>query len=231
MKAAYLTAMLFILSTVSAFSWQMPLDQMTLANRIAAEKILHKPDFTFQTATSNTNVSYDTMEKLFDRPRLAAAMWRECQFVPKFYAFVLPNHGLAVDDANGLHGTMKLAYRKPGMRVYLIDGTVERWRMGNPFAVSAKMLVIYKYKADSKGFHGYLQTWTALDSALLGMITKPFRKYIQYRQEEFIAYIMSNIAKGGEFAEKNYDDFLSPIQREGDYIATRHFMEVFKGHY
>ena len=231
MKTAYLTTMLFILSAFGAFSWQVPLDQMTLANRIAAEKILRKPDFTFQTTTSNANVSYDTMEKLFDRPRLAAAMWRECQFVPKFYAFVLPAQGIVVDDAIGLRGTMKLAYRKPGMRVYLIDGIVEKWRMGNPFAVSAKMLVVYKYRVDAKGFHSYLQTWTALDSALLGIITKPFRKYIQYRQEEFIAYIMGNIARGGEFAEKSHDDFLGPIQREGDHVAIKNYMEVFKSHH
>jgi hypothetical protein len=169
------------------------------------------------------------MEKLFDHPRLAAAMWRECQFSPRLYAFALPGRGLTIDDANGLRGTLTLAYREPGLRVYLIEGRVEKWRMGNPFAVGAKMVIIYKYWDDAKGYQSRLQTWTTLDSALLGALTRPFRKYIQRRQEEFMAYIMGNMAQGGEFAEGHYDDFLGPIQREGDPVAIKQFLEIFKG--
>jgi hypothetical protein len=202
---------------------------MSLPNRLAAQEILRKPDFTFQTNTQPAIVRLGTMEKLFDHPRLAAAMWRECQFSPRLYAFALPARGLIVDDANGLRGTMTLAFREPGERVYLIEGRVERWRMGNPFPVGAKMVIIYKYKEGPKGFQSHLQTWTTLDSAVLGAVTRPFRKYIQRRQEEFMGYIMGNMAKGGEFAESSHDDFLGPLKREGDPIAVRQFMEVFKG--
>ena len=208
---------------------QVPLDRMALPNRIMAGEIIRRPDFTFQTTTQPARVRMATMEKLFDHPRLAAAMWRDCQFVPKLYAFALPARGLIVDDANGLRGTMTLAYREPGTRVYLIEGRVEKWRMGNPFPVGAKMVVIYKYSETPKGFQSHLQTWTTLDSALLGALTRPFRKYIQRRQEEFMAYIMGNMAKGGEFAEANVDDFLGPIQREGDPVAIKQYQAIFKG--
>jgi len=133
-----------------------------------------------------------------------------------------------VDDAGGLRGTLTLAHREPGLRVYLVEGRVEKWRMGNPFPVGAKMVVIYKYSEGPKGFVSHLQTWTTLDSALLGTLTRPFRKYIQRRQEEFIAYIMGNMAKGGEFADRSAEEFLGPIQREGDPIAIRQFTEIFK---
>ena len=221
--------MLLIGSLPQALLGQVPLDRMALANRIQAGEIVRHPDFTFQTNTPPARVRMGTMEKLFDHPRLAAAMWRECQFVPKLYAFALPARGLVIDDANGLRGTMTLAYREPGMRVYLIEGRVEKWRMGNPFPVGAKMVVIYKYSEGPKGFQSHLQTWTTLDSALLGVVTRPFRKYIQRRQEEFMAYIMGNMAKGGEFAEASVDDFIGPIQREGDPIAVKQFRAVFKG--
>ncbi|MDR3672106.1 MAG: hypothetical protein P4L36_14760 [Holophaga sp.] len=207
---------------------QVPLDRMSLPNRLMAAEIVRRPDFTFRTETVPTRVRVATMEKLFDHPRVAAAMWRECQFAPKLYAHALPARGLVVDDANGLRGTLTLAFREPGLRVYLIEGRVEKWRMGNPFAVGAKMVVIYKYWEGSRGFQSRLQTWTTLDSALLGVVTRPFRKYIQRRQEEFMAYIMGNMAKGGEFAENNYEDFLGPIQREGDPVAVRQFSEIFK---
>ena len=221
--------MLLIGSLPQALLGQVPLDRMALANRIQAGEIIRKPDFTFKTETVPAHVRLATMEKLFDHPRLAAAMWRECQFVPKLYAFALPARGLVIDDANGLRGTMTLAYREPGMRVYLIEGRVEKWRMGNPFPVGAKMVVIYKYSEGPKGFQSHLQTWTTLDSAILGAVTRPFRKYIQRRQEEFMAYIMGNMAKGGEFAEASVDDFIGPIQREGDPIAVKQFRAVFKG--
>jgi hypothetical protein len=228
MRNAHLAFVIYLLLPQSLLWGHIPFDKMTSANRILAEKIFRKPDFTFQTQTKPANVSLKTMENLFDRPRLAAAMWRECQFIPKLYAFVLPNKGLAVDDGNGLRGVMTLAYKKAGLRVYLIEGIVEKWRMGNPFPVSAKMVVVYKYKEDHKGFHSNLQTWTILDNAVLGIITKPFRSYIQHRQEEFISYIIGNIAKGGEFAECGYDDFIGPIKREGDPIAIGQIVEVFK---
>ena len=212
----------------SGLVWgQVPLDKMTVADRIQAAEIVRKPNFTFTTETPPARVRLATMDKLFDHPRLAAAMWRECQFAPRLFAFVLPDHGLIVDDANGLRGTLTLAYREPGRRVYLIEGRVEKWRMGNPFPVGAKMVVIYNYWDGPKGYQSRLQTWTALDSTVLGTLTRPFRKYIQHRQEQFIAYIMGNMAQGGAFAESHHDDFLGPIQREGDKTAARQFQQVF----
>ncbi|MBK8789217.1 MAG: hypothetical protein IPO28_03305 [Holophagaceae bacterium] len=141
-----------------------------------------------------------TVETLSDRPRLCAAMWRYCQFVPTFYTFELPPAAFTVDDLKGLHGTMTLIYKRPGYRIYLADGRVERGRMGNPMAVGAKMVTAYRYHEGPNGLEGHLQTWTALDSALLGFLSRPFRSYIQKRQEEFIAYIFFNIAQGSEFA-------------------------------
>jgi hypothetical protein len=228
MRVSRVAWMLFLLALPGGLRGQVPVEQMSPANRLAASEILRKPDFTFQTNTRPANVRLTTMEQLFDHPRLAAAMWRECQFVPKLYAFALPARGLMIDDGLGLRGTLTLAFREPGMRVYLIDGRVDRWRMGNPFPVGAKMLVIYKYQEGPRGFQSHLQTWTTLDSAVLGVVTRPFRKYIQRRQEEFIAYIMGNMAMGGEFAETTHDDFLGPIQREGDPVAARQFVEVFR---
>ena len=207
---------------------KVPLEKMNLSNQIQALAILRKPDFSFLTTTAPANVRLATMEQLFDHPRLAAAMWRECQFVPRLYAFALPARGLIVDDANGLRGTMTLAYREAGLRVYLIEGRVEKGRMGNPFAVGAKMVVTYKYWEDPNGYLSQLHAWTKLDSALLGVLTRPFRKYVQHRQEEFMAYLLRNMAQGGEFAESSHDDFLGPIQREGDTVAIRQFSQVFR---
>jgi hypothetical protein len=228
MEVSYLRWLLVLLALPQALWGQVPLEKMSLPNRLMAGEIIRSPDFTFQTTTQPAQVRLVTMEKLFDHPRLAAAMWRECQFVPKLYAFALPARGLIIDDAQGLRGTMTLAYREPGMRVYLIEGRVERGRMGNPFPVGAKMVVIYKYGEGPKGFQSHLQTWTTLDSALLGALTRPFRKFIQRRQEQFMGYIMGNMAKGGEFAESSFDDFLGPIEREGDAIAVRQFHDTFK---
>ena len=228
MEVSYLRWLLLLLVLPQALWGQVPLEKMSLPNRLMAGEIIRSPDFTFQTTTQPAHVRVVTMEKLFDHPRLAAAMWRECQFVPKLYAFALPARGLIIDDAHGLRGTMTLAYREPGMRVYLIEGRVERGRMGNPFPVGAKMVVIYKYGEGPKGFQSHLQTWTTLDSALLGALTRPFRKFIQRRQEQFMGYIMGNMTKGGEFAESSFDDFLGPIEREGDAIAIRQFHETFK---
>jgi len=228
MEVSYLRWLLLLLALPQALWGQVPLEKMSLPNRLMAAEIIRNPDFTFQTTTQPAHVRVVTMEKLFDHPRLAAAMWRECQFVPNLYAFALPARGLVIDDSHGLRGTMTLAYREPGLRVYLIEGRVERGRMGNPFPVGAKMVVIYKYGEGPKGFQSHLQTWTTLDSALLGALTRPFRKFIQRRQEQFMGYIMGNMAKGGEFAESSFDDFLGPIEREGDAIAIRQFHETFK---
>lgn len=228
MEVSCLRWLLLSLALSGGLRGQVPLDKMSLANRIMAEEIVRSPDFTFQTTTPPAHVRVVTMEKLFDHPRLAAAMWRECQFVPSLYAFALPARGLIIDDAHGLRGTMTLAYREPGMRVYLIEGRVERGRMGNPFPVGARMVVIYKYGQGPKGFQSHLQTWTTLDSALLGALARPFRKFIQRRQEQFMGYIMGNMAKGGEFAESSYEDFLGPIEREGDPVAIHQFHEIFK---
>ena len=136
---------------------------------------------------------------------------------------------LLIDDGKGLHGTLYMVHQQPGMRIYYIEGRVEKGRMGNPFPVGAKMVVVYRYWQGTEGFQCHLNTWTALDSAMLSLITRPFRKYIRSRQEEFIAYITMNMSQGGEFAQRHPAEFLDPIKREGDTIAIRQFGKVF-GH-
>jgi hypothetical protein len=99
--------------------------------------------------------------------------------------------------------------------------------MGNPMAVGAKMVTAYRYYEGSNGLEGQLQTWTALDSALLGFLSRPFRSYIQKRQEEFIAYIFFNIAQGSEFAEAHPQEFWEPLMREGDPVALTEYEAAF----
>jgi len=93
--------------------------------------------------------------------------------------------------------------------------------------VRAKMLTSYRYWEGKNGFETHLQTWTALDSALLGAISRPFRPYIKHRQDEFIAYINGNVATFGEFAELSPRDFYGPLKLDGDAIALRDFETLF----
>jgi hypothetical protein len=206
---------------------QDPFDGLSGENLGLVRCITEHADFMFETTTKPVPVSVSIMEKLFDRPRLAAAMWRHCQFSPNLFAFEHSGGALTVDDSKGLRGTMTLVHKKPGRRIYFIEGTVERGRMGNPMAVSARMVVVYSYWETQKGFTTRLQTWTKLDSALLAVISKPFRGYVRRRQQEFIVYINGNIAKGGLFAQTNPLEFKLPIQREGDAVAIRQYGEVF----
>lgn len=222
-------ALLACLSLATAAHGQVPLDQVPPAYLAPVQAVIKGADFTFETSTKPVRVRIETMEKLFDNPCLAAAMWRHCQFVPTLFAFEQPGKNLVVDDSRGLRGTLYLVHQQPGARVYYIEGRVEKGRMKNPFAVGAKMVVVYRYWQNAEGFQSHLNTWTALDSGLLSAVTRPFRKYIRFRQEEFIAYIMANIAQGGEFAQIRPAEFLDPIKREGDRIAIREFTEVF-GH-
>jgi hypothetical protein len=167
------------------------------------------------------------MEKLFDHPRLGAAMWRHCRFVPGFYAFVHPDGRWTLDDGKGLRGTLDLIYRKPGFRLYLVEGLAEKGRLKTPFTLGARMLTAYRYWESPEGFESQLQTWTVLDSALLGFVAKPFRGYIRQRQEEFIAYINGNVATFGEFAELDPREFHPTLQQEGDALALHEFETLF----
>jgi hypothetical protein len=199
------------------------------AAQAEAQDIIKRADFAFDTRTQPKHVKLATMEKLFDHPVLGAAMWRYCQFVPAFYAFVHPDGAWSIDDTRGLRGTLRLVYRRPGHRVYLVEGRAERGRLKTPFAVGAKMLTSYRYWEGKNGFESHLQTWTALDSALLGAVSRPFRGYIKGRQDEFIAYINGNVATFGEFAELSPKDFHDPLKRDGDKVALRYFEALFLG--
>lgn len=202
-------------------------DKLSPAARAEALDIISRADFIFETQTPPKHVRLATMEKLFDHPRLASAMWRHCQFVPAFYAFIHPDGAWSIDDAHGLKGTLRLVYQRPGHRIYLVEGVAEKGRLKTPFAVGAKMLTSYRYWEGKNGFETHLQTWTALDSALLGAMARPFRGYIKRRQDEFIAYINGNVATFGEFAELSPRDFHGPLTRDGDAIALRDFETLF----
>lgn len=223
--------MRFLLASLLVVSLQAQppafLDQLPPAARGEALDIVKRADFVFDTSTEPKHVRLATMEKLFDHPRLSAAMWRHCQFVPGFYAFIHPDGSWSIDDARGLKGTLRLVYQRPGHRVYLVEGVAEKGRLKTPFSVGAKMLTSYRYWEGKNGFETHLQTWTALDSALLGVVARPFRGYIKHRQDEFIAYINGNVATFGEFAELSPRNFHAPLKRDGDAVALRDFEALF----
>jgi len=206
---------------------QIPFEDLSPLQRGQAKALAERADFVFETRTAPKQVTLATMEKLFDHPRLGAAMWRHCRFVPAFFAFVHRDGTWTLDDGKGLRGTLDLVYRKPGLRVYFVEGRADQGRLKTPFAVGARMLTVYRYWEGPEGFESRLQTWTVLDSAVLGFVAKPFRGYIRHRQEEFIAYINGNVATFGEFAELDPQEFHGPLQQEGDSSAVREFEALF----
>jgi hypothetical protein len=206
---------------------QIPFAELAPGDREEAQDIVRHAHFSFQTRTQPTHVRLSTMDKLFDHPRLGVAMWRYCGFAPQFYAFIHPDGSWSIDDGKGLTGHLRLVHRRPGFRVYLVEGRAEQGRLKTPFAVSARMAVAYHYWQSSKGFETYLQTWTSLDSALLGFVARPFQGYIRHRQDEFIAYINNNIASFGEFAEADPREFRGPLRQGGDPVASREFDSLF----
>ena len=223
-----------LLPSLLAFTLQAQapafLDQLPPVARAEALDIMKRADFMFETRTQPKHVRLATMEKLFDHPVLGAAMWRYCQFVPAFYAFIHPDGAWSIDDTRGLRGTLRLIYRRPGHRVYLVEGRAERGRLKAYIpTVGAKMLTSYQYWEGKNGFESHLQTWTALDSAILGVLARTARGYIKGRQDEFIAYINGNVATCGEFAELSPRDFHGPLQRDGDPTALREFEALFTG--
>ena len=222
--------LLALLATLAALAQAQPpafLEALPPGPREEAREIMERADFIFETRTKPKKISVATMEKLFDHPRLASAMWRHCQFVPGFFAFIHPDGAWSIDDTRGLKGTLRLVYRRPGHRVYLVEGIADKGRLKTPFSVSARMLTSYRYWGGKNGFESQLQTWTALDSALLGILARPFRGYIRGRQDEFIAYINGNVASFGEFAELSPQDFYGPLKRDGDPIALREYEALF----
>jgi hypothetical protein len=226
MRGLRQTLWLFLLA--AATGAQVPFARMSPFDANISRTVVQRPDFTFQTQTPPVKVRLETMDRLFDHPRLAAAMWRHCQFAPTLWAFEHADGSMTIDDGRGLKGTLVATWRQPGMRVFYIEGRVDTWRMGNPFPVGARMVVIYRYWMGSKGYESHLQTWTTLDSAVLRLVTRSFRKYIEHRQQEFIGYIMNNMAQGGAFAEVDPQEFRVPILLEGDPLALREFDEVFR---
>ena len=198
------------------------------AAQAEALDIVKRADFAFDTRTQPKHVRLDTMEKLFDHPLVASAMWRQCLFVPRFYAFIHPDGAWSIDDGRGLRGTLRLVYRVPGHRVYLVEGRAEKGRLKTPFSVGARMLTSYRYWEGRNGFESHLQTWTALDSAVLGVLSRPFRPYIRGRQDEFIAYINGNVATFGEFAEQDPRSFYGPLKWDGDPLALHEFEALFR---
>jgi hypothetical protein len=214
-----------------ALQGQIPafLAQLQPAVREEALDIMKRADFVFETHTQPKHVRLATMEKLFDHPRLGAAMWRNCQFVPAFYAFTHPDGAWSINDTKGLQGTLRLVYQRPGHRVYLVEGVAERGRLKVPLTIGARMLTSYRYWEGRNGFESSLQTWTALNSAVLGVLARTVRGYIKGRQDEFIAYINGNIATFGEFADLNPADFRGALKRDGDAVALREFEMIFKG--
>ena len=205
----------------------LPLAQLSPSDRAQVEEITGRANFDFTSRTEPKRVRAGTMEKLFDHPRMSVAMWRQCQFVPAFFAAEVSSREWKLVDPTGLRADLRLIYAKPGWRIYLVDGTAEGRRLGTPFAVSARMVASYRYWEGSQGFQSEIHTWTALDSALLGFFARPFYGTIKARQDKFIAYINGNIAAFGEAADLAPGDFLERLDQEGDGASLKAYKALF----
>lgn len=205
----------------------LPLDHLAPSDRAQVEDILARANFDFTSRTEPKRVHPATMEKLFDHPRMSVAMWRQCQFVPEFFATDASPRGWKLVDPTGLRADLRLVFAKPGWRIYLVDGVADKGRLGTPFSVSARMVASYRYWEDANGFQSEIHTWTALDSALLGFFARPFYGTIKARQDKFIAYINGNIAAFGETAELAPGDFQERLEQEGDDASLREFKTLF----
>lgn len=216
-----------LLGSISIAGAQVPFAQLAPAFRLDAQEVLAKAHFSFQARTQPRRVRVATMERIFDHPRMGVAMWRGCGFVPEFSAFVHPDGSWSLDDGRGLKATLWLILQRPGHRVYFVEGLVEKGRLKNPFAVRARMLTSYRYWEEQGRFVSHLQSWTQLDSSLLGFAARPFHGYLKGRQEQFIEYINANIATFGEFADLAPLDFMGPLKQDGDPLALREFEQQF----
>lgn len=205
----------------------LPLAQLAPSDRAQAQDILDRANFDFTSRTEPKRVRVPTMERLFDHPRASVAMWRQCQFVPAFFASEVSRKEWKLVDPTGLRANLRLVYAQPGWRIYLVDGKADKGRLGTPFSVSARMIASYRYWEDAKGFQSEIRTWTALDSALLGVFARPFHGVIKARQDKFIAYINGNIAAFGEATELEPGDFLPRLQQEGDAEALETYKTLF----
>lgn len=218
---------IWLLFPATLLGQPLPLAQMQPSDRAQVEDILARANFDFTSKTEPKQVHTSTMEKLFDHPRMSVAMWRQCQFVPPFFAQEAANGQWRLDDTQGLRADLRLIYSAPGWRIYLVDGTAAKGRLGTPFAVSARLVASYRYREDAKGFESEIHTWTVLDSALLGFMARPFYGYIRTRQNDFIAYITRNIASFGEAAELAPGDFLERLQQDGDQPSLQVYEAMF----
>ncbi len=205
----------------------LPLADLAPEDRAQVEDITGRANFNFTSQTEPKRVRVPTMEKLFDHPRMSVAMWRQCQFVPAFFATEISSTEWKLVDPTGLRADLRLIFAKPGWRIYLVDGTAEGRRLGTPFSVSARMVASYRYWEGPQGFQSEIHTWTALDSALLGFFARPFYGAIEARQNKFIAYINGNIAAFGEAADLAPGDFLDRLRQEGDGVSLKAYQALF----
>lgn len=218
----------FAACSVCALMAQVPLQDVNPAFRLDVQDVVARSHFAFQARTQPRKVRLATMERIFDHPRLGVAVWRTCGFVPEFQAFTAVEGGFSLDDGKGLKATLWLVAQKPGLRIYLVEGTVEKGRLKNPFEVRARMVTIYRYWEEQGRYVSHLQTLTQLDSSLLGFAARPFHGYLKGRQEQFIEYVNANIASFGEFADLRPGDFEPLIRRDGDPRALREFEQIFQ---
>jgi hypothetical protein len=210
-RLSILTLLIFVASTLPTVAQgkkPFPIDLIPPAFRSQVQALVEQSDFQFQTSTVPKKVKVASMEMLFDHPRLSSAMWRHCQFTPSFFAFEEAPNTFSINDTKGLTGRLTLLYSVPGHRIYWVQGRAEAGRL-KPFApaISAQMITSYRYRETEKGFETQLDTWTKLDNALLGFLAQPFQKYVKGRQDEFIAYINSNISLFGESMNLNIKEF------------------------
>ena len=216
------------LSIVAQGKKPFPIDLIPAAFRSQVQALVEQSDFQFQTSTVPNKVRAASMEMLFNHPRLSAAMWRHCRFAPSFFVFEETPSTFSINDTKGLTGRLTLLYSAPGHRIYWVQGKAEAGRL-KPFApaVGAQMITSYRYWETEKGFETQLDTWTKLDNALLGFLAQPFRKYVQGRQDEFIAYINSNIAHFGESIDLNTTEFQDSEILSSDTRTRKDFRRLY----
>ena len=161
--------------------------------------VVDDADIYFQSQDTRFVGDQRTFEALLDNLDLSSAIWRACEYDPRYTVASTGGNGFYLNDPSGIFGDIKVIYRNEGKRIYFADVCVDVTQKAiGRILVLGKAVVVLTYKIYSGGDRSEVGTgmyiFVRVDDKTLGRSASVLFPFLRERLVNRIQHTLKHAA-------------------------------------
>lgn len=177
----------------------IPFNGLSSGDKQNIRAVVDDVDIYFESRDTSFVGDQRTFEALLDNLDLSSAIWRACEYDPRYTVASIEEGGFYLNDPSGIFGDIKVAYRNEGKRIYFADVCVDVTQKAiGRILVLGKAVVVLTYRTYLRGGKPQIETgihiFVSMDDKALGRSASVLFPFLRERLANRIRHTLKHAA-------------------------------------